>query len=158
MTEADAFQAAQSSVSYIWEECKFGRLSIQTEKDFWSAVSERMVKEGNFFKGKFVSLDEQIPNAEGALDRHSAGMNGYTLPEQINIVYLKEVLGGIDILPHKYKNIMMLICKGNTILDVAKKTNLPVHTVYALILDARRFLNDDLIEMGIDKLATKEVP
>jgi hypothetical protein len=143
---------AIDAVTFVWEECKFGRLVAEDQQTFWKYVSEQLYKSRNHWrtKDKEMSMDAEV-FLEGPATGHDFGLNGYQPPDQIDCCYLSEVRGGIELLPRKHASVMRLIAYGSNALDISTELHIPVHTIFRLIREARRFLFDrELIAMAKD--------
>lgn len=155
---AEASSIAADAVTYVWEECKFGRVTAEDGPSFWALVSERLYKTRNNWRTREISLDAPIPNTEGDADGHDAGWNGYQPPDQIDVTYLNEVKAGIQLLPRKHRSVMTLIAEGHNALDVSAELRIPIHTVFRLIAEGRQFLfAREMIGLAKDKRRAQRV-
>lgn len=147
----DALAIAGDVVTHVWEECKFGRVTVDDERTFWSLVSERLYKTRNSWRIREMSLDAPMPNSEGDANGHDGGWNGYQPPDQIEVTYLNQVKAGIKLLPPKHESVMRLLSNGHNALDISEELRIPVHTVFHIIAEGRRFLWDrELVGIAID--------
>lgn len=148
---SEALMVAADAVTFIWEECKFGRLVAEDEPTFWAFVSERLYKTKNSWRINSISLDAPIPNTEGEADGHEAGWNGYEPPDQLNVCFLNQVKEAIELLPERHRIIMRLLSEGWSALDMSEKLRVPVHTIFHRITDARQMLfTHNLIAIAAD--------
>ncbi len=147
----DALGIASDAVTYIWEECKFGRLTAEDDPSFWALVSERVYRTRNDWRTRELSFGGPMPDSEGAADGRGAGWSTYQPPDQIDVTYLNEVKAGIELLPRKHASVMRLVASGHNALDVSTELRIPVHTVFRIIAEGRQFLfGRELIAMAKD--------
>lgn len=151
----DAEQAAQDAVSGVWEDARFGRVSVDGVAAFQAEVSARLYKIAGNIRGqarRSVSLDAPVTrDDETASSLLDAGWKGHHPASQFNVVYFKEIQRGTALLPERQRVIMELMQKGYNAADIASELRISVHTVFRRTEDARRalFLRD-LIGMASD--------
>lgn len=150
---------ASDAVTFAWEECKFGRATAEDDGTFWALVTERLYEIRNAWRQQDLSLSAPQTNAfEKSSDLYDAGWISYQPPEQFHVCYLNEVCSGIELLPQKHASVMRYISRGWNALDVAKELRVPVHTIFRLIAEARRYLfGRELVAMAKDYRKNEQV-
>lgn len=142
---------AMDAVSFVWEECKFGRAAAETSVEFFRLVSERLYKIRRTWRVNYTddSMDAPISDDDDGGSRHDRGWSGYAPPDQIEVTYLHQIQDGIALLPKKYSDVMARIATGENALDIAEAMRLPLHTVFRRLQEGRRLLKDgELVEMA----------